>query len=329
RKSEWSRIEGTPTPNGVGFLQIEPDGKILVAGTSGVHRFEGDPTAEHVPFMIFGRDFGRSKKGGKFVDVSAKPLPEIRRPFAASMAPDGNSLAIASNGKLLVLRKNAEGIFASGPSRDLNTKGAALVAHAGQVVLAALGNGEMHTFSAETLEPIATFEPFGSQQPRMTTASPDGRWIAVVFHNRSFWLLDTVAGHPVDPDVRGRRDVSSAAFTPASTLLISDRFARVTEYEPDSLRVVNQYVPPSDTLEFVYRYVITPIYTIFPKPGELGNFVNYLLTEEQSVSFDRRSEEDLRAERFVIDIWTPVWSNLVFVTVVLTVTCIYISRHDF
>jgi hypothetical protein len=329
KKSDWSRIDGTATPNGVGFLDIEPSGTILVAGTSGVHRFEGDPTAEHVPFMVFGRDFGRAKKGGKFIDVAVKPLPEIKRPLSASLAPDGSHMVIASDGRLISFVKKEDGKFAPGPEKNLDVKGGALVADTGKIVLAALSTGELRTFSSDKLDPVATFQPFGTQKPRMAIASPDGRWIAVVFHDRSFWLLDTIAGQPVAPNVRGSHDISSAEFSPSGTLLLSDRFARVTEYELDSFRVVNEYSPPADTLELVYRYAIVPLYTIFPKPGELGNVVAYLLTEEQSIAFDRRSEEDLRAERIVIDIWTPVWSNLAFVAVVLGITCIYIARHDF
>jgi hypothetical protein len=196
-------------------------------------------------------------------------------------------------------------------------------------VLAALSNGELRTFSAEKLEPLQTYQPFGSQKPRLAVASPDGRWIAVVFHNRRFWLFDTEADRPLEPRVRGRSDISSAAFTPQSTLMLSDRFARVSEYQLGSFQVLNEYTAPADTLELVYRYALMPIYTVFPKPGELGNLVAYLLTEEESVPFDRRTEEDLRSERIVIDVWTPVWSNLAFVSVLLAITCFYIARHDF
>lgn len=329
KSSSWSRIEGSATPNGVGYLQVATDGTILVAGTSGVHRFEGDPTAAHVPFMIFGRDFGRAKKGGQFVDISARPIPLIRRPFSASLAPDGDSLAVVSDARLFILKKNNAGKFTAGAERSLDVKAAGLVAHAGKTILAAFGNGEIRRYSADTLESLDTYQPFGAQKPRAVVASPDGEYVAVVFHDRHFWLVNARTGVPVEAPFRGRRDISAAAFTKENRLLLSDRFARVTEYEADSFQMIREFSPPSDTLELVYRYALLPIYTIFPKPGQLGNLVSYLLTEEQAVPFERRSEDDLRAERVVVDIWTPVWSNLAFMAVILTATCVYIARHDF
>jgi hypothetical protein len=31
----------------------------------------------------------------------------------------------------------------------------------------------------------------------------------------------------------------------------------------------------------------------------------------------------------VLNIWEPIWSNLAFLTVMLTLNCVYVSRKDF
>jgi hypothetical protein len=84
-------------------------------------------------------------------------------------------------------------------------------------------------------------------------------------------------------------------------------------------------------LELAYRYAVVPIYTVFPKPGELGNLVDYLLTDQKSVPLNGRPNNttDLRAEQVVLDIWQPVASSVAFVGVVLALTCAYIARRDF
>jgi hypothetical protein len=56
--------------------------------------------------------------------------------------------------------------------------------------------------------------------------------------------------------------------------------------------------------------------------------VNYLLTEQETVSIGR-NQEDLGAAQIKLDPWGPVWSSTAFVIVVLLLSCIYIQRQDF
>ena len=81
-------------------------------------------------------------------------------------------------------------------------------------------------------------------------------------------------------------------------------------------------------LERVYYYAIVPIYTVFPKPGELSNVVSYLLTEQETVAANPNSE-NLSEHRIKINVYGPVLSSLGFLVVVLTLTCLYVRRTDF
>ena len=85
-------------------------------------------------------------------------------------------------------------------------------------------------------------------------------------------------------------------------------------------------------LEILYRYVVMPLYTVFPKPGELDGVVTYLVVGDPVNLFEqsRMPRDQVNLERRgPIDIWQPIWSNLAFLAVMLTVTCVYISRRDF
>ena len=55
--------------------------------------------------------------------------------------------------------------------------------------------------------------------------------------------------------------------------------------------------------------------------------MTWLMTKQQTVA--RYKEADLSTERVVLDIWEPIWSNLAFLAVMLTVTCVYVARKDF
>jgi hypothetical protein len=144
------------------------------------------------------------------------------------------------------------------------------------------------------------------------------------------WLFDAAEKRPTELPVRGKRDISAASFTKDNRLLLSDRFTRVTEYQLDPFEITRSIDPPANTLELAYRYAVKPIYTVFPKPGELDNLVAYLLTEENSMQMDGRTRTtDLRADQVVLDIWQPAWSSLIFVAVILSLTCVSIARRDF
>jgi hypothetical protein len=85
--------------------------------------------------------------------------------------------------------------------------------------------------------------------------------------------------------------------------------------------------PQPDFLETLYTRVIDPVHTVFPKPGEMENVVTWLMTRQQTIGLE--DTDDLSASRKVIDIQEPLWSNLAFLVVMLTITSILITRRDF
>ena len=102
----------------------------------------------------------------------------------------------------------------------------------------------------------------------------------------------------------------------------------MTSYQLDPFQTEDRRAPALTPLERAYYYAIVPIYTVFPKPGELGNVVSYLLTEQETVATNPNSE-DLSQRRIKINIYGPVLSSLAFLVVVLTFTCLYVRRTDF
>ena len=76
--------------------------------------------------------------------------------------------------------------------------------------------------------------------------------------------------------------------------------------------------------------MLDPLYTNLPKPGELNNLVSYLRTgEDEVVIAEESGPSGLEEERIALDLWTPLWSNVAFLTVMLSFACWRISRRDF
>ena len=71
------------------------------------------------------------------------------------------------------------------------------------------------------------------------------------------------------------------------------------------------------------------MYTLLPKPGELGNVVAYLLTDLNELQELGRNSPDLSQHRDKIDVAGPIWSSLAFLAVILSLASIYVWRTDF
>jgi hypothetical protein len=113
-------------------------------------------------------------------------------------------------------------------------------------------------------------------------------------------------------------------------MLVADRSTRVSRYRLESEELVERYAPEMELLEVVYRYAVLPIYTVFPKPSELYQTSQYLITgKETSPIEDDDDEDDLSRMQVKLHPWQPVWSSLVFVVLMLIVSCIYFERQEF
>jgi hypothetical protein len=103
---------------------------------------------------------------------------------------------------------------------------------------------------------------------------------------------------------------------------------RVTEYNLPDHAARAQHQPPLPLAEKIYRYALHPLYTVFPKPSELNQTVMHLLTSKDTKpGAIRLNDNNATIER--LDVWGPIWSNLVFLAVVLGMACVYIHRKDF
>jgi ABC-type transport system involved in multi-copper enzyme maturation permease subunit len=326
----WSRRGGITVPLSPRGLFLSSAGEILVIGPGGLFRFEGNPEKTHRPFKIFGLDFGNRDGLGKFVEATAGKLPRWPVPFAAAMDPATNNIVVYSKGQLALLARGegeTEQIYSKTVSKDLATEKAAILAIAGDRVLVALAEGNYRMFDARTLQPVDTQVPGGPSKPRWAAGSSDGRFLAVLNHTGQAWLFDTTTQRLVTGRAIGGT-VRALAFTEKNTLLVGDLFMRINEYQLPDLAPLRSFDPPLTTLQAVYHYALLPIYTVFPKPGQLNAVVQRLFEDEDTVSVSG-DNDDLQADQFEIDVRTPLVSNAMFLVVILGLTCLYVSRKDF
>jgi hypothetical protein len=330
RNQEWRRMENAVTPSNPQSLLIDPQGRIIVVSLTGIFRFEGDATREHRPFKVFGVDIA-PQESGKFERIGPTPEQKWRRPFDAAINHADGQLAVFSHGTLSVLSPDASGQYTVNRQVEVPTeKGGTLEFVGGRIALGT-GDGRVRIYDGSSLEELADLTPRGRAKPRKLAGSPDGKRLAALCDDGHVWLYDIAEKKPVSARFGGQGDITAIAFSPENRLLAADGFGRVTAYRLDPFERGNAYQSPMDTLEILYRYVVTPLYTVFPKPGEMNDVVTYLVVGDPIELFEqgRGNREELLRDRPPVDIWPPIWSNLIFLVVVLTVTCVYIERRDF
>lgn len=319
----WKRSDGPSLPAGTGWLFPDPQGGIVAVAASGVYRVDLEASQDAEPPKLLGIELPLPQKTPN-VPIGPEPPLALEEPFAAAMDSATGDLLIYRSPTLIRLVRQNDGTYRRGTeSRLAIADGPAALAVAGKAAMVAASDGEMLRVDAQSLTVQSRSRPAGKSEPYQIDASRDGRHFAALFHNGKLLLFQSQGNL-----VRTLQDVSAVAFDARGRLLVADRATRITVYDAALQRIAERFAPRLDMSERVYYYLVVPFYTVFPKPGELGSVVNYVLTDRDTVVNGPLLDADLRQSRTTLDVAGPVWSSLAFVVAVLAATCWYVHRVD-
>ena len=202
------------------------------------------------------------------------------------------------------------------------------IAYANNTIIAVAGNGRIVGLNATSMEPLPTMKTCESSCGIETIAtSPDGKWIAMVYGNQRLWLMDVNNDRKLyRPSVTGNSNTSSVSFDAESRLCVFDRENRLTVYETASLTPVQEFTPKDSWFETAYRYLVSPLYTVFPKPGEFHKVTNYLSSTRDTAN---NPAVDLIFEPTESNPLAPLWSGLGFMVLMLGLSCWIFHFKDF
>ncbi len=323
----WTLRDGPGLPSGTGVLLMTHDYEVIAITASSVHRLEGNPSAQGPAIRFLGMRLPLTG-GGEFRRAISKEL-SLHEPLAAAADPQGPRLVIVAGNEVYLLAAQQGGKFVESASATLRGKeeeGSA-VAIAGDLVLVAREDGILWLLSASDLSVQKELKLESKTQPRFVTASPDGSQFGVLFQNRTLWLVDAKTGTARRAPLASQGHISGFAFTP-ERLLASDYANRVVAYDGKSLRRDRVYRSAMSRAEIGYYYFVRPLHIAFPKPRYLDNTVQYVLTGKRTTDLGL-FQGSLQQRRDDLNPWQPVASGLVFVGLVLLVSCIYIERQEF
>ena len=185
-----------------------------------------------------------------------------------------------------------------------------------------------------TLEDVGTDSLDDGIYPRTSSTNPNGSVSAVLTHDGELRLYDLKSQQRMEWSPEDNGTVSAVAFDNDGKLYVAGGREDVAVYEVGSDAQVQRYTVDGDWVTRLHDWFINPVYSVFPKPGQVNRFVTYLLTGERSRSLvDNAPLRDeplsLQEDRLTFDIWQPLFRSGIFIGVMLLFSCIYVTRRDF
>ncbi len=182
-------------------------------------------------------------------------------------------------------------------------------------------DGQLKTLHAEVGLPA-------SENPRQLAWIPDSQDCAIITHIGNWYRLRCESGkvEPITSPYRGQ--ITTMKWLGPNEVLLGIKPNRVVQYNIDNKQTAKTYAPVPTTLETVFNWLISPLYTVNPKPAALDNAMNYLLTGSKTQSMNLITN-DLKQAQVEVDVQGPLISNTIFVCCVLLFSSIYLIRKEF
>ena len=240
-----------------------------------------------------------------------------------------NEFAVYKRGELTLYGFDSELGYIRTASLEINTdfpKSMSCWLRAQQdSIVMVFGNGEVLHVDRETLKETRSFLPETRSKVKQVAMSRDGKWFAVCYANEKMWVFDVEKEEMRLASVGGQGAISGIGFNDKNEMWVADRTDRLRLYDLSSLEEKVEYSPTASYLKMAYRYIVRPVYLVFPKPSEVYKVVTHI-SSTQDTSYNRNV--DLKNASSNSDPWSPLWSGLGFMVFMLCVGCVVFYYVD-
>jgi hypothetical protein len=141
------------------------------------------------------------------------------------------------------------------------------------------------------------------------------------------WLIDAQTGAARRAPISGQGEIAGFAFS-GDRLLVGDASYCVVAYDAQTFARQDIYRPAMNNWEIAYYYGIRPLHAASPKPRHLDNTVKFALTGKRTTDLGLL-QGNLTQKRDDLRPWRPVASGLIFVGLMLLISCVYLEWHEF
>ncbi|MDA8744701.1 ABC transporter permease [Rubripirellula amarantea] len=266
-------------------------------------------------------------------------LPErvsLSQPRSLVVADDGRVIYAVTGSRLMRLQPPSNDQESSRwtVTADFTLEGdqssQAHLAISGERLLVTRSEQPAVIFDANTLNVIETIEcPSGAEAMSVIGLNPDqqtARFLAVLTDGRIRELTSNGESAKWGEFI-GPREAECVYFDPAKNrIYVAHHIDRVDLLSSDTLERQSTKNPSLSGWRRLDQWLITPLRTVIPQTGELGETVASMISGKTAVEINDGANEN-QVIRYKI--LRPVLSCSIFVLVMLTISCLYFTTSDF
>ena len=265
------------------------------------------------------------------------PGVSVAAPRSLCFSPDGESVFIYSNAKIVRLDRPADGPgaprtpwpVAASVSVDAVTESVTLRIVGDRIVL--FRSDASPIGFEKSLQPfdlkIQGSLTWESTKWTQVISIPNQNIAAVLTPEGDIHVLRLLDDTLTSTAIRGVSGVDTVAWDEAQRLLLAsydvDRLAMINLDKANVARRIRASVSGWRLFD---RYAMTPIRTVTPQTSELGDTIATIVSGESTLQLPF-APADSSPQRY--QFWRPVYTCTGFIVVMLAVGCIYFARTDF
>lgn len=152
--------------------------------------------------------------------------------------------------------------------------------------------------------------------------------VSIVTHSGHWLVLDAGSGEIKRVACSWQGSITGATWVSDDVAWIGIKPNRAVRFNAATGSIEKSLDPTPSRLDFFYNWIARPLYLVNPKPSSLNGVLSSLLSRE-SAGQTQLINNDLAAARVDVEIWQPIISNLIFVSVLLLIGCIYVWRREY
>jgi hypothetical protein len=329
RDFRWDSDSGPDVPEGT--RQILPwRGTMLVLAESGLYKLDPKKLelSESVPTSIMGFSIPKMATVSPFERISPNGW-NSQRPDFMTLSKDGTQVWVYHRGEIEKLVWNDK-TFESKDTLKVDGERTAIgILAVGQTKGLLVRENEVpKVFDLAKPEALLDVSQAKNDIPRQVWYLGQNDEFVVLYQDGHVGIIDAATLKYSEPNLAGQGSATAVSIAEDGKLWVAYSVRYVSKWDLAANSTLESKVAPRNTAQWIYDFVINPIYMVNPKPAALDETTQYLLQGKETlgISVDTTDVEQSRAK---LDPWTPLWTNGLFVAVMLGVACLYFVRQEF
>jgi hypothetical protein len=304
----------------------------LAVSANGIFRFDPEAAsrADQAKVTLFGFDMKLPQTEEPYKKIS-DPNTDYRRPLAFAASESSQRCALYSRGKLISFRVEGERLVQEGElALDFPAETVANIAVQGDSAIICPTGLVPLVVDLKDMSISQKIESLGKTSAKRLSSDRNGR-IALLTTEGTVWILNRKSEGEEwiasQPNLVGQGAAATISFDQKDRLWVTHDVKSLDVWSSDLTTSEQAFRPRSTTPEWLLNYLIKPIYLVNPKPSAINETIQYVLRnpDNKMPAIDRADLDIPQIER---DPWQPIWSNGIFIMVMLAIGCWYLYRQD-